>query len=107
MSNWPTPRRLLIELDDGTLYALLDDPEVVAANKRGGPYQVVMPGRAVEALDSRRPHLMMQVDDRAPVGRISPTVTMSAPCPHPERGGRHEVYVRPGGGAYCRACGAV
>ena len=27
-------------------------------------------------------------------------------CPHPARSGHHEVYGRPNGTSFCRACGA-
>lgn len=31
--------------------------------------------------------------------------SLSAPCPHPARRGRHEVYRRSDGSEFCRACG--
>lgn len=45
------------------------------------------------------------------VMEILPDRTLSEPCPHPDRGGKHELYAphpsRTGHNkAYCRACGA-
>lgn len=35
-----------------------------------------------------------------------PLPDFNAPCPHPERAGKHEVYSRGGDEMFCRACGA-
>lgn len=53
------------------------------------------------------------VEEREPPSRVSallsplrePPPRLSDPCPHPDRGGRHEVYSG-SEGPFCRACGA-
>ena len=49
-------------------------------------------------------------DTKPAEGQTTALPDLSAPCPHPDRNGRHEVYVRPprhvGSKLFCRACGA-
>ena len=63
--------------------------------------------RAVEATDTARqardvilgiPNPYARPDDGGP--------SMDKPCPHPDRRGHHEEYMRRDGSSVCRACGA-
>lgn len=78
MTPWPKAVRLLVEMEDGSLYALCDRPKVVAIStvpQPGGPdrrpFQIAVPGRAVTVPGSEREHLVMDVDDSVRVGRVA------------------------------------
>jgi hypothetical protein len=46
---------------------------------------------------------------RAALESLKTELKLLRPCPHPARGGEHELYLSPDGPdgtAYCRACGA-
>ena len=60
-----------------------------------------------------KPTLLRSAPAPAPAPALDVTRSLDDPCPHPERNGRHEVYVqgaittdRRAVSAYCRACGA-
>ena len=49
-------------------------------------------------------------DQRPTTIAVNKQLSLDAPCPHPGRNGKHEIYLRVQAGEgplYCRACGAV